>query len=161
MHLRKECGGNVHEKGIVEITASSTNHGSCSSVAEGLRSGDWSSRKEPNSWICFDFKENCVSLTHYYLATDSDGSLMTPRNSPPIRWKLEGSNDHGITWKSIDDRDTDDIAIPGSFKTFDCRNTNRREFFRWIRITQTGLNVLGDYCFNLGKVEFFGWMQKC
>ena len=60
-HLSDECGGNVHYKGIVNITASSdSDHGQSHQVTNYGWGGYWKSDSLSNAWICFDFKEKRV-----------------------------------------------------------------------------------------------------
>ena len=62
-YLTRECGGNVHDKGIVNVTASSLNPHVNSSeyqlknvVDMGTNTRYWSNN-EKNTWICYDFNE--------------------------------------------------------------------------------------------------------
>jgi hypothetical protein len=85
--LRKQSGGNVHTKSLVEITASSTRQGNAWIVAardSGWGSGEeWCSLNSPNTWIKFDFKNHQVSLESYYLKSSTTGAAIQA-------WVLEG-----------------------------------------------------------------------
>jgi hypothetical protein len=62
--LTAECGGNVHEKEIVKITSSCDQHMRCWQVADHGWDGRWYTNDAANSWICFDFKQSSVCLSH-------------------------------------------------------------------------------------------------
>jgi hypothetical protein len=59
-HLTAKGGGNVHEKGVVEITASSvasTSSGYAPRKAANLKTcSHFYSKNHPGGWICWDFK---------------------------------------------------------------------------------------------------------
>ena len=88
-YLSEECGGNVHVKGVVDITPSSNNTSQCHHVTAYRCNRDWCTQDEPNSWICFDFKEKTVRLTKY--------SLRSGVWFHPLHWVVEGSSD-GESW---------------------------------------------------------------
>jgi hypothetical protein len=69
-HLCKMFDGNVHEKGIVEITSSSTSRNKCWQIVNYDWNDYFYTHNEPNSWIQFDFKDRVVSLTDYALKSD-------------------------------------------------------------------------------------------
>jgi hypothetical protein len=67
-HLTAKCGGNVHDKGVLEITVSSVykekypprNAADFENVYSHFCSQD-----EPDQWICWDFKTLRIEPTHY------------------------------------------------------------------------------------------------
>ena len=96
--LTRECGGHVHEKGAVEITASSYRDGVEAKNAANLWTNScFSSEDEPNSWICYDFKSRLVTPTSYSIRSHVGAGF-------PKSWVLEVSND-GHAWTVIDRRD--------------------------------------------------------
>jgi hypothetical protein len=66
-YIRELCFGNVHEKGVIEITSSSNGHNHCWDVVNYDWNDYWFTNCSANSWIQFDFKEWIVSVTHYSL----------------------------------------------------------------------------------------------
>jgi hypothetical protein len=152
-NLSRECGGNVHEKGIINITASSTALNNCWQVADHGWDDRWISNNSPHSWICFDFKDKCVSVTHYTLKSHN-GNL-----NFPVQWEIEGSND-GSAWKSLDSRNTKELAASGRARTFECCNANSDEFFHLIRMRQTGVTSHNSNYLIFSTLEFFGWMKR-
>jgi hypothetical protein len=152
-HLTKKCGGNVHEKGVVNITASRPGGvNDCSRVVNyGAVDGFWHSLDVPDSWICFDFKEKSVSLQHYTVKSESIMGYFC------VQWELEGSND-GKTWRSLDSRNTTDLYDKAT-KTYRCSDSVANEFFSFIRMRQTERNSRGDNRFPLCNLEFFGILK--
>ena len=149
-HLTRKCSGNVHEKGVVEVTASSC-YASANSMPKNvveLGTKSWfASEDKPNSWICYDFKDQRVAPTSY--------SIVTAGSPYPISWALEVSND-GTTWQVTDHRDNN-FDLSASFIT---RNfvisTPPRGSFRFIRLRLTGKNQRGDDHLNISSLELFG-----
>jgi hypothetical protein len=153
-HLRAKFGGNVHEKGIVEITSSSDGCNKPWQVANHGWNNCWQSQSIPNSWICFDFKENSVSLKNYTLKTNGG----PPGNYKPLQWVIEGSNDRE-NWELLDSRNTHELDGSYLVKTFNCTTGHSSKFFRFLRLRQTGKNSRGDDTLVLTNVEFFGSLE--
>ena len=145
-HLRKECGGNVHQKGVVEIIASSTGGNQCHQVTDYGWNSYFNTQDEENSWVRFNFKTRKVCLTSYSLKSGTWHLL---------RWVIEGSN-NGSEWKVIDSRDTKDLDGHYFVKTFKC-NQGNNEFYRYLRLFQSARsNSNGDSELQLSGIEFFG-----
>jgi hypothetical protein len=68
-YLRQECGGNIHDRGVVNMTASSTSNGHVKNLADGPTRSWFPSANEKNSWVKIDFKNARVGLTDYSIAT--------------------------------------------------------------------------------------------
>jgi hypothetical protein len=151
-HFTEECGGNIHEKGIVNITSSSDARSKCWEVANYGWNDYWASKDVPNSWICFDFKEKSVSLQHYTLKSNNYRYFC-------IEWVIEGSND-GNTWKVLDNRNARDLCGNSLVKTYECSTSKSNEFFRFIRMRQTGKDSDNNDNLALAKIEFFGVLKK-
>jgi len=86
-HLTVECDGNVHDKGVVCVTGKSRAsdlHHERNAVDFGGSDGIYYSDDGPGQWLCLDFGERRVRLTHYSLASQSIKS-----------WLLEVSEDGG------------------------------------------------------------------
>jgi hypothetical protein len=86
-YLTKKHGGNVHEKGIVTITSKSVNPRYPPTNVADLTSDRWfNSKKEPDQWVRWDFREMRVCPTHYTIT------------APWLKsWVVEGSLD-GESW---------------------------------------------------------------
>ena len=98
-HVSEECGGNVHTKGVVNITSSSNYNNQCHQVTDYGWNGHWTTMSEDRSWICFDFKDKTVQLTEYSLKLGRDHLH---------HWVIEGSNDWK-SWTKLDRRDTEGL----------------------------------------------------
>jgi hypothetical protein len=163
--LTTEFGGNVHEKGVVNITASGDNGNKPWQVADHGSSSCWMSKNEANSWICFEFKRHSISLKNYTLKSRScDPGFVHPRE-----WVVEGSND-GSGWELLDSRNTEDLNGLSIVKTFNCSTAKSSDFFRFIRLRQTGVNcgagsTYGSsswrHYFTFTAAEFFGTLHDC
>jgi hypothetical protein len=149
-HLTDIYGGNVHERGVVEISCSSTQYNQCWQVVDYNWTSYWYSRSSANSWIQFDFKNREVFINRYALK---------PHNGTmnwPVQWTLAGSRD-GTVWELIDSRNTRELVQGLDTKMFDCSNQSHEpRFYRYIRLTQTGHTSSGEHYFVLTNVEFFG-----
>ena len=106
-HLTRKCGGNVHKKGVVEVTGSSWATGSEPHVADLGTNLHFQSNDEPNSWICYDFKERRVAPTSYSIRMCCWGFMRS--------WVLEVSDD-GMNWEVID-RQENSNDLKGAFMT--------------------------------------------
>jgi hypothetical protein len=151
-HLTAKCGGNVHKKGVVEITASSVPSSSYSPWnAADLRkvSSEFSSRNKPDQWISWDFKALRIEPTHYTIRTSKYG----PNTFHLKSWAVEGSDD-GASWTEIDRRENNsDLNDRSAVKTF---AVSRSGSFRMIRLHQTGPTHNGNNVMNLNAFEVFG-----
>jgi hypothetical protein len=155
-YLTTKHGGNVDEKGIVTITSKSRmNQGKSPNKLADLADDSWfSSDSQPGQWICWDFHERRVRLTHYTLWIAYVKS-----------WVLEGSPD-GETWTEID-RQTDnqdftdvDLMFPKAWKAVSFAVSDASDF-RFIRLTQTDMDHRGShYLLCMRAVEFFGTLSE-
>jgi hypothetical protein len=146
--------GNVHEKGVVEITCSSNERHQCWQVVDYDWNDCWYTANHPDSWIQFDFKEWVVCLTHYSLKSHSGGANFL------LKWELKGSNDK-TTWVGLDKQQTNEINGTSITKTFSCPLARRSsDFYRYIRLQQTGKASTGQDYLILANIEFFGSIVK-
>ena len=153
-HLREECGGNVHEKGIVRVTTSGCvryQKGPSIFESEGL----WNLSLNPSNgspWVQFDFETRRVCLRGCNIRYEA-GSYI------PRYLAIEGSND-GSEWKVIDKRDTRDLDGRYIVKTYDCEcNQVKKKYYRYLRLRQTGKNSINDDCLQLSGLEMFGFLR--
>jgi hypothetical protein len=121
-HLTRQCGGNVHDHHVVDITSGSFER---ETVGANPHSGAYNNdpdcaarnaadlevvtifgsayrRKEEdiahtrNNWLCYDFKERRIVPTHFTVRTHSDG----PGYSHMRSWLVETSAD-GASWREV------------------------------------------------------------
>jgi hypothetical protein len=149
-YLTTKHGGHVHEKGIVTITSKSVDDRvskyALKYVADFTSEHAFGSKNEPGQWICWDFREMRVSLTHYTLWTWYQKS-----------WVVEGSLD-GKSWTEIDRR-TDNQVFKADWTTASFAVSCSAEC-RFVRLTQTDARRNGDDYLDLRAVEFFGTLYE-
>jgi hypothetical protein len=127
-HLAQKCGGNVHDRGVVNITADRPYDGDSSHAAKNIADLTADSCFEcanaENMWICYDFKNLKIWPTHYSLRSQYDGSSGF-RNLK--NWAIEGSKD-GKSWIELDARrDNEDLNGKNLMKAYpvSCMNSIR------------------------------------
>jgi hypothetical protein len=149
LYLTKKHGGNVQEKGIVTTTSKSVYSDKPSdapkNVADLTSDSYFLSKNEPGQWVCWDFRERRVRPTHY-----------TIRGWDLKSWVVEGSLD-GRSWTEIDRQTDNQDFKDGNTVSFAVSNPAE---FRFIRLTQTCKNHLGDDYLALHGVEFFGTLSE-
>ena len=151
-HLSQECGGNVDEEGVVAITSSEFYDGDEPRTVADLGTDPWfGSLDNPNSWICYDFKEKRVVLTSYSVRTHVGPSF-------PRSWVLEASNDGTEgSWLVVDRReDNNELHAPYVTHNFACASSASQGMFRFVRLRQTGKNHNGGDELYLTSLEVFG-----
>ena len=159
--LTRECGGNVHDKGVVEVTASSYASSDPDktyepkNVAElGTETLFWSKNLE-QQWICYDFKNKHVAPTSYSImsCTDRRGGWH------PRSWVLEASNDKS-TWTLLDQRDDNSDLNDRSVTCHFSLKNQAQMMFRFVRLRQTGRNHHNSDSFALASLEIFGTLSS-
>lgn len=153
--LTKECGGNVSDKGIVDITASSTYSAYLPKNATYNSKNDFMSENIENSWLKYDFKNKKVCPTYYIIrsinACEGNGQLMN--------WVIEGSNsDSSNDWTILDSRNNiTSLDDRNAVQSFSIQNPSI--FYRYLRIRQTGKNSGGNNYLKISALEYFGSIQ--
>jgi hypothetical protein len=105
-----------------------------------------------NSWICYDFKEMRISLSHYSIRSRRDANTYHLRS-----WRLEGSID-GQSWTVLDLREDDrKLNSLGAIATFAVSKSLK---CRMIRILQQNKNSSKTHGFIVNAIEFFGVLQE-
>ena len=145
--LTRNCGGNVHEEGLVEVTASGCRFGSLKNVVQLGTNSYFRSNDEPNSWICYDFKTRRVTPTSYMLISDD--------RHYPRSWVLEVSNDRS-TWEVIDRRDDNEDLKEQYVARHFALNAPPSGLFRFVRFRLTAPNHSRYDIIDLTSFEIFG-----
>jgi hypothetical protein len=147
----------VIDRNIVSITASSIYDPQSyplRHVADFANQSCFATKNEANSWICYDFKDMQIKVTHYSIRTRRDYSNHHLRS-----WTLEGSKD-GLKWVKIDDRQNDtSLNSTGAISAFSISKSFEAEF-RMIRLRQTGKNSSGYNYLVVNAIEFFGVLKE-
>ena len=152
-YLTMNCGGNIHEKGVVDITASgsNTNGEHCMNAADLGANTYFASKDAPNSWICYNFKAKRVIPTSYSIRSFHSG----PGAFHPKSWVLEGSN-NGLTWETLDKRENNnDLNDKHVIRNFSITEGDGKEF-EYLRLRQIGKNHYGDDLLVISSLELFG-----
>ncbi|KAK8888408.1 hypothetical protein M9Y10_039478 [Tritrichomonas musculus] len=154
-HLQEQYKGNVHDKGVVEITSSSVYVESCSpkNAANFESYLYFASNNEENAWICYDFKDRKVKPSHYSLRSRRDCGV---DGNHLKKWCIEGSNDQKI-WKTLDIRKKEQsLNNANASNTFDIQGLGDDDYFRYLRLQQIGRNTGSNFHLNVSALEYFG-----
>jgi hypothetical protein len=174
-HLTRECGGNVHDRNVVEVTSGSfekeieganpysgayNNKPNCAAKnAANLETDSYfhsayRKKKEDiphrrNNWICYNFKERRIVPTHYTIRT----YYGYPGCSHLKSWLVEMSADVK-NWREVA-REEDNKQLNGrSFTaTFPVAGTGE---CRFIRLVNIGRNRGGTDSLIISAWEIFG-----
>ena len=153
--LTRLCGGNVHEKGVVTVKASSFHMGAdCQAAAVDLL-GDsvFHTADGPGQYCCYDFNARRVSLKSYTIR-----SYCPPFNWPghhPLSWVVEVSND-SKDWKIVDSH-TNDRSLAATHVTRNFRVSSVPDgSFRFVRLRHTGINSNNTQHLIFCAFELFG-----
>jgi hypothetical protein len=131
-YLTSKCGGNVHDRGVVDVTAISIGSGAAQNVADLQNRSTFlqSKNTESNPWVCYDFKNLQVTPTHYALLSyhGSGSNYFNPKS-----WYFEGSND-GTSWTVLhecsNNSDLNGAGLIGQYavtKSMKCRFIRMRQ----------------------------------
>lgn len=168
-HLIEENGGNgvnLHDKGVVKITASSvfSDHGfdrEPRNIVDFNNDDNrhiFTSKYDSSAWIKIDFKTLKIRPTHYSLKC---GQGRGSDSGYPKNWRLEGSNDDS-DWTILDNHSNDrSFTNDYEVKTFKIQTEiSEDKSFRYLRLKQTGDNSSNKNLLILSAMEFFGALIK-
>jgi hypothetical protein len=154
--LTSSCGGNVHEQGLVSITDSSHHSDPYSGkIAADLVNANsyFHSINIPDQWLCYDFKNSRVSLTHYSIKTPAFGTNDRHLKS----WVLEMSND-GSNWTEVDRRvNNNDLNGKNFIGTYSISGQVIES--RFVRLRQIEKNHAGYDHLMISGFELFGTLR--
>jgi hypothetical protein len=173
-HLTRECGGNVHDRNIVNVTSGSfeketaganphsgafnNDPGYAAKNAADLETDSlfFSAFREKtdilhtrNNWICYDFKKSRIVPTHYTIRTFVGGPGWTHMKS----WLVETSTD-GENWLEVA-REEDNNQLNGEYFTATFPVAGGGEC-RYIRLVNIGSNHTGTDNLWISAWEIFG-----
>jgi hypothetical protein len=163
-HLTERFGGNVDDAGAVRITGTgsfSRRHDMWSSpdaknAADLTTDTIFRSDEEGSRWLCYDFLDRRVQITHYAIESHSSGALVGCNHMKS--WVVEGVADAGDEWAEIDRRQ-DDISLKDfrAVRIFEVAATRE---IRMVRIKQTGPNHTGMNELIVSAWEIFGALME-
>ena len=153
-YLSNACGGNVHDKGVVEITsgppASVSAKDAAKNVADVAVDSRFSSDDSPNQFVCYNFKNRTIIPTHYSIRSHYHGN---PGNHNWKSWVIETSTD-GNVWTEVD-RHEDNCDLNGRNITSTYPISVKKPC-RMFRIRQIGPNWGGSNHIIFSSLEVFG-----
>jgi hypothetical protein len=97
-------------------------------------------------WICYDFKNRSVQLTHY--------SIRSAKYGYPRSWVLEWSSNYTGPWTQLDSQ-SGDPRLNGIHRVATFPTTGRGAF-HCIRLLQTGAPHGNQNWLTLAALELFG-----
>ena len=156
--LTRTSHGNVHDRGTVNITASSVYGGSWEpkNAADLETETPYYSSDEPNVWICYDFKGKRIIPTSYSIRSWSGRG---PGSMHLKSWVIEVSND-GSQW-TLADRRLNNNALNGQSLTENFAITEPVSGkYRYIRLRQIGDNHCHNYYVIISALEIFGTLDE-
>jgi hypothetical protein len=145
--LTSQYGGNVSDRGIVNLSGSTTIGSSTSAknAVDLLSNSFFHSPHEPNQWLCYDFKNRKVRPTHYSIHAHSSHYLRS--------WVFEGSID-GSIWTELDRHANDQTTNSNHpIGIFSISNPCECQF---VRLRQTGVDTSEWHNLTLHAMEIFG-----
>ena len=152
-YLIDKTGGNICDNGTIEINSNSIYHSYLTKYLVEYKSDNHycSNYEVDDAYVCFDFKERSIQLTSYSIQSFYENNCLK-------NWAIEVSK-NGTDWKVVDRR-IDDASIHGKFITATLDVEKTADFYRYIRLRQTGKNWVGDNCTNINKIEFYGKLKE-
>ena len=152
-YLEDKYGEDIHEKGIITITASS----SCRNNPEQVINYKWLDywRTNVNSkehWWEINFKKMKVEMNGYSIKTCNSGSSCHLKS-----WIIEGRNEGG-KWKEIDHQDNNDLNGFSYQHYYSIQE--KIEPYQYIRIQRNGLNHGNDKELLLNNFEIYGKIKE-
>jgi hypothetical protein len=155
-YLNERCGGNAHDKGLIRVTVSSCAGGQPQNVVDLQTDSPFISPNATDQWLCYDFKDMRVAMTHYILRSNDTGVGGQHLRS----WVIEGSEDN-CHWTELD-RQSSGGSSGGSLNgpkaacPFEVRNV---VLCRFIRLRSTGPNWYGDNYVYFLAFDVFGGLR--
>lgn len=151
-YLTKVAGGNVHEKGVVIVTSSSTydsKHIAKNAVDIHDKNNLFCSQYYSNSWLKYDFLKRKVHPTGYIITSVNDFDQNHPQN-----WVIEGSNNDSI-WVILDSRQGE-TSLTGIGLTRKFNIKPHEGSYRYLRIRQNGPNSNNNGQLVFSSLEYLG-----
>jgi hypothetical protein len=150
-YLTKKKCGHVMDHDMISITASSVINDRFyppRNLADFQNQAFFATDNVPNSWVCYDFKNMRINLTHYSIRTSYNCNFCHLRS-----WALEGSID-GQSWIEFDRQENNrSLNSQGAIVTFGISSSPD---CRYIRLRQLGKNSNGTNQLVINGIEFFG-----
>ncbi|KAK8896596.1 hypothetical protein M9Y10_014505 [Tritrichomonas musculus] len=155
-YLKTKSKNDIRKYINITSTAESNKHHKLNIIDCDDKERFFSTGKFKDRWICFQFKENKVKLSHYTIRNYISGPDF------PRSWVIEGSNEDSYSdkWEVIDERiNAEEMKGKGTTYTFSIQNKNDKAF-SFIRMRSTGADWDNDEYLCINAIEFFGSLSK-
>jgi hypothetical protein len=159
-HLTSEYGGNVIDKGVVDVRASSLYQHSAYKLSHAVELNslnDFLTASLPDQSITYDFKNRRIGLSGYAIRSRTHSQWGAYGNMKS--WVIETSTD-GQSWTVIDKRN-DETCLNGRALTQHFAVRSSRPC-RFIQLRQLGGSHMNCQYLAFSALEFFGqvWLLK-
>ncbi|OHS94048.1 hypothetical protein TRFO_39767 [Tritrichomonas foetus] len=154
-YLHNKCGGDPSEKGLVEVTASTTYVHPAFKPKNTINALDdennsFVSQNYLNQWVCYNFKNSRFKLFKYQIRSRNHSGNFHLKN-----WVIQTSKD-GNDWTEVDRQtNCDKLNGPSHYSTFVLQSPPD-EFVQFIRLRQIGENWHNNYYLDFNSIEFYG-----
>jgi hypothetical protein len=151
-HLTLECGGNVHDRGVVSVTADRPLDDRPDYAAKNIADLEANSyfvcANAKDMSVCYDFKTLKVILTDYSIRSRWDLTIQNLKS-----WVIEVSND-GQHWTEADRRENrDELCAQNVVRSF---AVSKPSVGRYVRLRQVGPSNYDRFVTVLSGFELFG-----
>jgi hypothetical protein len=163
--LSRECGGNVHDRGVVTVISSGPNREANAAKNVGdlqvasyfhsawRRLGDDVPHAQ-KYWIGYDFKDRRIVPTHYAVRSANKADA----NGPHLKsWLIEISMD-GDDWVEVDRQENNSNLngrnVTATFSIGSCK------ICRFLRLVNIGRNHRGNNALVIASFEIFGYLLE-
>ncbi|KAK8857517.1 hypothetical protein M9Y10_015922 [Tritrichomonas musculus] len=153
--LNEKTGGNIHDNGTIEISSNSICNNEClpRNLVDYNSDNYYYSNNDEDAEVCFDFKDKKIQLNCYSIK-----SYNNFRNEANLRnWVVEVSDD-AKDWLIVDQH-SDDQTLNDANVVHAFRTSELNDFYRFVRIRQTGQNWQNDFEMIFYYIEFFGKLK--
>lgn len=153
-YLYNKTNGNIEDE-IILTTTSEISNTSGNSISNAFLFNDilrdFVTDDNPNSWMCFDFKNSRVAPTFYTIKS----TYLEQYHIHPKSWVIEGSIDN-TSWEILDEqKNCSFLNGPFLVHTFKIQNLSLKEF-KFIRMRITGPNWYNDHRLSIKSFELYG-----
>jgi hypothetical protein len=155
--LETKCGGNPHDKALIVVSASGCLDSSrfdAKNAANVDANTAFVSLNQPNQWICYDFKDKRITLSHYSIRSRFDGFR---GSNNPKDWVVEGS-ETGDDWIELDRQtNNEDLNSRNVAKAWELKSGPP---LRYVRLRQIGRAHSRKHYLAISSFELFGSLSK-
>ena len=155
-NLSKKSGGNVSDKGIVDVASSNFQPEMPPKNAVDFDSSNYfkSYSSDGQAWLKYDFKDRKIRPTHYSIRTRNNSDNHNPRT-----WVIEVSNTgQENDWRTIDTKsNVSSVSKRNQSDTFEISTKlASSEFYRYIRFRHTDFTSGNCSDLAISSLEYFG-----